>query len=183
MRIKICFSLVVLGAFAFPLSYARAAGHGTAAAHGSDSKAGPISWPGHGINRSPGTFRTPYYGYGGTGFGFGTGYGYGGWGYSPFLYGYQTESVPYFSVFPPVYYGFDGQGPTVKTVSSSPELDRAAQPALPPGAFTGQPQPLRIANPFYYADLKTKGEKTPTPPAPAESKPDKTRTFNPDWPF
>jgi hypothetical protein len=178
MCIKICFFLVVLGAFAFPQSDVRAAGHGTAAAHGSDSKTGPVSWPGHGTFPDHGRFRNPSYGYGGTGFGNGSGYGLGGWGYSPFLYGYQTESVPYFSVFPPVYYGFDGQGPIVKT-SSSPDVDRAAQPALPSGANNGQPQPLRIANPFYHPELMPKSEKTPAPPAPAASKPD-NRTFNPD---
>ncbi len=84
----------------------------------------------------------------------GYGYGYSGWGYSPWGCGYQWVDVPYFSLFPPVYYGYAPNGPVLNRpvgyAESSVSGNESPQSVPASTVSTGQPRPpLRIINPYY----------------------------------
>ncbi len=130
--------LAVLGLLSLEVGTASAAGRG---AIGSRANAG--QWPRgeNGLFRSTLGYGNASWGWGGTGYG----YGYPGWGFAPWIagYGYELEGVPYFSQFPPVYYGYEDHMPVVK--SPTPQPASFASPSRPP---------LRIVNP-YYVEEKT----------------------------
>ncbi len=110
-------------------------------------------WAGGGVSAR---HRTEW-GYGGYGLGYG--YGYPGWGYSPFIGGYyDLESLPYFAVFPPVYYGSGENGPVLNpSTRSSWAGIESPQPAPAPAASASPARPpLRIINPYY---VETKADK------------------------
>jgi hypothetical protein len=96
-------------------------------------------------------------GYGGIGYG-GLGYGgYGGiipgWGYGYGLTDLYPGGVPYFSLFPPVYYDYADGAIAPKSSSATPwTANMPVQPGgdVPPAPLPG-PHPLRIANPYYSA--------------------------------
>jgi hypothetical protein len=93
--------------------------------------------------------------------GYGLGYGYGGWGYSPWGFGYQWVDVPYFSLFPPVYYGYAPNGPVWNTPArsggSSVSGNESPQsvPVSEVSASQSRP-PLRIINPYYVEEKADK---------------------------
>jgi hypothetical protein len=169
-----CVILAVLAGLAFATSDARAAGHGSpSAGRGAGGRMG--SHPGH-----PGPFFHPRNGFGtpfcsfcGAGFGgFGLGYGFGGYGlgygYPGWGYEYDFGSVPYFAAFPPVYYGYNGQGPTFgRAVPAAGVAGDVPQSAWETAHASPARQPLIIKNPYYYAKgsseiERSKGE-TPAP--------------------
>jgi hypothetical protein len=133
--------LAVLGLVAFEVSSASAAGWSA-----SGSRGGTIAGPAR-------TFGSSYRGWGGIGYGLGYGYGYPGWGYAPWIagYGYELAGVPYFSQFPPVYYGYEDSVPVVKApIRSSWSASVGPQPATGPAPVASPPPPpLRIINPYY----------------------------------
>jgi hypothetical protein len=98
-----------------------------------------------------------YWGCGGidccSGFGLGLGYGcgYPGWGYAPSAIGYLPERVPYFALFPPVYYGSAEPVPTwnASTRSFWVGNESTQSTAEPPASLSPPRQPLRIINPYY----------------------------------
>jgi hypothetical protein len=135
-----CVALAVLALVAFEVNHASAGGGG---AKGFHARGG-----------TPRAYGNAYWGlggFGGYGYGLGYGYGYPGWGYSPFLFGGDPVGVPYFSVFPPVYYGYADNRPVMKSpISSSWVGEGSLQPApASPVIADPPPQPLRIINPYY----------------------------------
>jgi len=93
----------------------------------------------------------PYGGWGGIGYGWGYGYAYPGWAY-------ELEGVPYFSQFPPIYYGYEDNMPVVKPTIRYTWQDSAGPQ---PPSDSGRPSrpPLRIINPYYYESGTNKAEK------------------------
>ena len=142
--------LAALGLVAFGVGTAMAAGGGAKGSRvGGGVAKGPRTGcanpgqPGRTENRIFGStwaYRNAYWG----GYGLGYGYGYPGWGFSPYDVGYGLVDVPYFALFPPVYYG-NGEN------SESP------QPAPAAAAFVTPPRPpLRIVNPYYVEEKADK---------------------------
>lgn len=143
--------LAVLATAAFEANHASAAGHGVVVSrpHGGaatgfrirsdNSRENSRQFFGaeNGIFGPYGAYGNGYWGWGGAGYGWGLGYGYPGWGF-------ELVGVPYFSQFPPVYYGYTDNMPVVKT---------PMPPSVGPAAFASPPRPLRIMNP-YYAETK-----------------------------
>lgn len=85
--------------------------------------------------------------FGGAGWGWGANYPFG-------LYGSRVEDVPYFAMFPPVYYSM----PVPRTYGWSPF-------AYPPGTMTPEvemPLPKEIINP-YVPQPETKPSSSATP--------------------
>ena len=99
----------------------------------------------------------------GGGFGFGGGGGWG-WGGGVTDYDFYTGRMPYFSVYAPVYYGYDDGAIVPKTPMPFSGANAAYQPggnqpfanqqaagasqAASPGG-EASPAPLIIANPYY----------------------------------
>jgi hypothetical protein len=85
---------------------------------------------------------------GGGGWGCGANFPYG-------LYGSRVNDVPYFAMFPPVYYSY----PVPRTYGWSPF-------AYPPGTMTpeivGEAQPVTINNPYAPATTPAKAEVKPS---------------------
>jgi hypothetical protein len=129
-----CAILAVSLSLTVGLSHASAAGHG--------AKGGPHR--DHAARRG-----ANYWGYGGLGYGC----GYSGWDW-PWAYGLSSESLPYFAVFPPVYYGNPEPtlvvNPTVAPSSAKNEMAPSFGGAL--AASHPQRQPLVIVNPYYHED-------------------------------
>ena len=146
--------LVVLGLAAFHLSNAFAAGggakvssgtgRGTAAAcrasHGNSGQHPPAQY---GRFCNAWGYRKSYWGWNG----FGLGFIYPWWGY-------PLEGVPYFSPFPPVYYGNGENLPVVdSSVRTSWFGSDSGQPVPMPAVSTSSPHPpLRIINPYYVEE-------------------------------
>lgn len=124
--------LAVLGLMTFEVSAVSAAGRVSVSRENSGQWARGES----GLFRLTLGYRNASWGWGGTGYG----YGYPGWGFSPWIagYGYELQAVPYFSQFPPVYYGYEDNMPVVK--APAPQPASFASPSRPP---------LRIINPYY----------------------------------
>ncbi len=85
-------------------------------------------------------------------------YGGYGWPYDPYygsygcLYSYSNRSVPYFSVFPPVYYSY----PVARTFGYSPY-------AYPPGVLTPgstSPQPATVQNTYAPNEINAETQQT-----------------------
>jgi hypothetical protein len=140
------------------------AGSPSGAGHGSNAHApalgsfAPYRPAGNGINSPgwagglgcyPGGVVYSGYGYGGYGYG-GLGLEYPAWGW-PYNMGYYTESTPYFSLFPPVYYSYDNGAIAPKSTLRSSWMgnDAGSGVAEASPAPAPEPQPLRIANPYY----------------------------------
>jgi len=89
----------------------------------------------------------------GNGFGgCGAGSGFGcGWGYSPLAFGYLPERVPYYSIFPPVYYDYVDNAPVWKAaIRTSWSVVESSQASQQPSVSAAPSRPpLRIANPYY----------------------------------
>jgi len=194
MRFKnCCIFLASIGILSLVVRDTAAAGHGSAnkgAVHGpvggEQGKGGIPQGFGSFPRNEQGVYRAPWNGnhYGDnnrSGFG-ANGLGYGAWGYSPFYDIYQSGSVPYFALFPPVYYGYAEQLPLAASDEKTP--------AGPP------PQPVRILNPYYFAELnpeksnstgsqsaRPKGDKYQLENSKAAELPKPPRPFDPDWPF
>jgi len=157
--------LAILAFAAFEVKLASAAGHGPNVSHaGRGSVVGCRAGSGtchgnsgqflraeNGIFGYPWSYGSVSWGGGIAGCGLGYGCGYTGWGDSPSVIGYQTERMPYFAQFPPVYYGYAENMPVLKTpirlswgggVSNEP-APQSADSISPP------PPPLRIVNPYY----------------------------------
>src|SRR5215470_17587862 len=87
---------------------------------------------------------------------YGGGGGWGGWGinYPYGLYGSRVNDVPYFSMFPPVYYSM----PVPRTYGWSPF-------AYPPGTMTPEvdtDSPQEMINPYVPQNKDTKPSAKPT---------------------
>ena len=169
-----CVALAVAGLTAFgAVSGASAAGHvangsfhargGVAAGYragngGFWGNSGQFLRAENGIFGPAWAYGSAYGGYGGPGYGWGYGYGYPGWGYSPWIGGWELEGVPYFAQFPPVYYGYGDNMPIVKaSIRSSWAGSEGPSPsAVPAAVATPSRPPLRITNPYY---VETKADK------------------------
>jgi len=167
-----CLALAVLASAAWGVSGVFAAGRGGI---GPGARGGPAGCrTGSGDCRNSGrplrtendifgrtwAYGNGFWGYGGPIYDWGYGYGYPGWGYSPWGvgYGWELEGVPYFSQFPPVYYGLTDDVPVVKAqIRSSWVGTASSQPGQGPAASASpSPPPLRIINPYY---VEAKDEK------------------------
>jgi hypothetical protein len=147
---------VVMG-LAIAVSSAHGAGGGRGGATGGRHGGGP---GGGNHNNSAQYLRAengcfgPVWASGTTCWGYGAGCGYG-WGYTPWVGDYWPERVPYFSVFPPVYYSYSEGRPVVSSsyrpVAWSPGDIGAA--AVEPAVAASPARPLRIVNP-YCQDVK-----------------------------
>lgn len=158
-------ALTVLALVAFEVSSAFASGHGaTGACAGGATVGGCRTGSGscfgnsgqflraeNGIFGPAWGFGNGYCGWGGSGYGLGYGCCYPGWGYSPLVLGYEFGGVPYFSQFPPVYYGYGDNMPVVKaSIRSSWVGSESPQPAMEPATSASPSRPpLRIINPYY----------------------------------
>jgi hypothetical protein len=166
----LCIALPILGLAVIGLNSASAAGHG---GRGSFSGgAGAVGfrtgngncWGNsnqflraeNGIFAPPAVYGNNCWGYGGIGCGLGYGCGYTGWGWgcSPLLLGCQPLDVPYYALFPPVYYGYTDHAPILNpTFRSSWATAGSAQPSQDSAASASPPRsPLRIANPYYQEE-------------------------------
>lgn len=165
-----CVALAVLALATFGARSVSASGRGVGSHPGGRTGAESRPVDGHRPGNSGqfpraenGDFRHPrsyanvpngnaYFGWNRAGYGSGYGYGYGypGWGYWPFDLGYELGSVPYFALFPPVYYGSGENMPALDTTVRSPWMGSGSpQPIMQSAAFAGQSQPpLRIINPY-----------------------------------
>ncbi len=106
---------------------------------------------------APGPGSGSGFGWGGGGAGWGNGgWGNGGWGWGDGLadIGYYSNDIPYFNLFPPVYYTYsEGSIVPTSTLRSSWMGDSTGQAAPePPTPASPAVAPLRIANPYYKAD-------------------------------
>ena len=113
-----------------------------------------------------------------VGAGYGLGYGgdgcYGagwGWGYGLADFGFYPESVPYFDLFPPVYYTYsDGAIAPISTIGSSWMGYGAVQTAADPPMASLRHMPLRISNPYYVEVVPVKDAKAKVPCPPKAAK-------------
>jgi hypothetical protein len=106
---------------------------------------------GNGFLGSNWAFANAVWGWGGLGYGLDYGYGYPGLGYSPWACGYIPEHVPYFSLFPPVYYGNTDDVPVWNAAMRSSRIGIDSAPPVPESVAPASPPrpPLRIVNPYY----------------------------------
>jgi len=81
-----------------------------------------------------------------------------GWGYAYPGWAYELDGIPYFSQFPPIYYGYEDNMPVVKPAIPSAWQDGAGLQPPPDSASPSRP-PLRIINPYYYESGANKAEK------------------------
>jgi len=155
-----CVVLAVLGFTAFTVNVAPASGGGAkgfcaggrpAGCRTGFGNSGQFLRAENGFFGSPWAFGNTYWGWGGTCCGLDYGYGYPGLGYSPWAFGCLPEHVPYFSLFPPVYYGSTDHVPVWNTAMRSSWLGSDIAPPAPEPAVSASPPrpPLRIVNPYY----------------------------------
>ncbi len=156
-----CVVLAVLGFAAFGVGSASARGGGAKGSHpggGVGPRCG-TGWANSGqFPRTGSGIVGPAWAYGNPYSDLGYGYGYPGWGYSQYGLGYSLEDVPYFAMFPPVYFGYEDNVPVVKTsIRSSWAGGEIPQPVPPPAASASSPcPPLRIVNPYYVEEKADK---------------------------